>query len=154
MQTEVFHSSEAVVNRHDCGPLDCVCKFGGSHNFVKELSADKRFNSCCHKGRVKLPKPVDIERNVSQYPDTLVSLLTDASNPHHRNFRKHIRSYNSLLSFASMGAQIAEPPRNGPYVFRTHGTVHHRTTHRNPPEGVSRKFAQLYVVDSTQAVDA
>lgn len=55
------------------------------------------------------------------------------------------------MSFASMGAQIVDAPGNGPYAFRIHGTIHHRTTHINPPLGETRKFAQLYVVDSSQA---
>lgn len=153
VQVEANCSDEVMVRRHDCGPMICICQFCGSKNFEKELPADKKFKSCCHKGKVKLPKPVDIDGNVLQYPAFLVSLLTDPSNAHHKEFRRHIRSYNSAMSFASMGAQIAEPPGSGPYVFRIHGTVHHRTTHLNPPEGLSRKFAQLYVVDSTQAVE-
>nr|XP_029713622.1 uncharacterized protein LOC115257808 [Aedes albopictus] len=146
---QVTFSTELL--RHDCGPMNSMCQFCGSRNFAKELPADKKFNSCCHKGKVKLPTPVDVNGNVLQYPTFLTSLLTDPNNPHHKNFRKHIRSYNSAMSFASMGAQIVDAPGNGPYAFRIHGTIHHRTTHINPPLGETRKFAQLYVVDSSQA---
>ena len=51
-----------------------------------------------------------------------------------------------------MGAKIASPPGRGPYVFRVHGQIYHLTTHLHPPQGVVRKFAQLYVIDSTAAI--
>lgn len=148
---QVNSLNEHEVNQHDCGPMNSICQFCGSKNFAKERPADKKFNSCCHKGKVKLPKTVGIHGNILQYPAFLKSLLTDPTNPHHKDFRKHIRSYNSAVSFASMGAQIVDAPGNGPYAFRIHGTIHHRTTHINPPLGETRKFAQLYVIDSTQA---
>ena len=78
------------------------------------------------------------------------------SNPghiHYRNFKDNIRSYNSALSFASMGAQIADPTGHGPYCFRVHGQIYHRTSNMHPNDGEQRQFAQLYVVDSREAND-
>ena len=122
---------ETQVLQHDCGAMDCLCEFCGSMIFLEERPTDKMFNSCCHKGKVKLPTPCDIHGNQLSYPSFLQSLLSDPSNPNYRNFRDNIRSYNSSTSFASMGAQIIQPPNNGPYVFKVHGQAYHRTSHLN-----------------------
>lgn len=86
----------------------------GSRNFKKERSADTKYNRCCHKGKVKLPKPVDENGNMLEYPSFSQSLLSDLTNDNHEKFRKHIRPYNSSVSFASMCPErdIRIYPRN------------------------------------------
>ncbi|GLV43588.1 uncharacterized protein CBL_20531 [Carabus blaptoides fortunei] len=104
-------------------------EFCASRNFVAERPADGKFTSCCRKGNVKLPEPIDIDGNPILYPDFLRELLSNPNNPDYRHFRDMIRSYNSAVSFASMGTKIVEFPGGGPYVFKVHGQVYHRTSH-------------------------
>ncbi|GBM07206.1 hypothetical protein AVEN_69829-1 [Araneus ventricosus] len=39
----------------------------------------------------------------------------------------------------------------GPYVFRDHGQIRHRTSHIESVNGRAPQYVQLYVIDSTQA---
>ncbi|GBN65479.1 hypothetical protein AVEN_3451-1, partial [Araneus ventricosus] len=39
----------------------------------------------------------------------------------------------------------------GPYVFKVHGQIRHRTSHIQSVNGQAPQYAQLYVIDSTQA---
>lgn len=63
----------------------------------------------------------------------------------------NIRSYNSSLSFASLGAQIDQVVGRGPYCFKIHGQVYHRTPHMHPIDD-ERRYAQLYVIDSSNDI--
>ncbi|OXA63973.1 hypothetical protein Fcan01_00555 [Folsomia candida] len=54
---------------------------------------------------------------------------------------KNIRSINSALAFASMGANIAP------------GQIYHRTGSLHPTNGDQRKCAQLYILDPDEACD-
>ena len=69
-----------------------------------------------------------------------------------RNFRENMRSYNSALAFASMGAQIDLPPGFGPYCFRIHGQIYHRIGPLHPDPGQRAQFGQLYILDSSLAL--
>ncbi|CAK9303230.1 unnamed protein product [Gordionus sp. m RMFG-2023] len=69
------------------------------------------------------------------------------------NQEQNIRSYNSSLAFASMGAKNDNLLNKGPYCFRVHGQIYHRTSHLYPPNGVSPKYAQLYVLETSQAIE-
>ncbi|MEI7488175.1 MAG: hypothetical protein WCJ72_12340 [Chryseobacterium sp.] len=115
---EAINYTDNSVAHHSCGPLDVVCQFCGSRNFAAERPADRKFTSCCRKGKVKLSKPLDDNGVELEYPDFLRALLSDSSHPNHTHFRQHIRSYNSAVSFASMGAKIVDLPGRGPYVFK------------------------------------
>lgn len=122
---------------------------------MKKHRYDGKFKSCCHKGKVKLPVLRNSNNEILEYPQFLEQMLI--SNPQHRyfkNFKDNIRTYNSSLSFASLGAKIAHLPGHGPYVFRVQGQIYHRTSHTDPINGENRKYAQLYVLDSsTQATE-
>ncbi|XP_065323653.1 uncharacterized protein LOC135930793 [Gordionus sp. m RMFG-2023] len=52
-----------------------------------------------------------------------------------------------------MGAQISNSLNPGPYCFRVHGQIYHRTSHLYPSTGMPPKFAQLYVIETSQAVN-
>lgn len=143
----------AEIDEHYCGQMNIICQFCSSKNFSAERPSDGKFKSCCRKGRVKLEKPIDAEGNLLSYPNFLFNLLMDPSNPDHKNFRENIRSYNSAVSFASMGAKVLDFNTRGPYIFKVHGQICHRTSHMQPLNGEAPQFAQLYVIDSTQATD-
>lgn len=133
-----------VIEEHSCGQLNVECQYCKALHFPGEKPSDGKFTNCCHKGKVKLERPA--------YPETLKKLLFDVSSPHHANIKNNIRSYNSAVAFASMGAQIEEFATQGPYCFRIHGQIYHTTSHLHPQQGETRKFAQLYVIEAEEAL--
>ena len=78
-------------------------------------------------------------------------MLSDPNHPHYRNFRDNSRSYNCALSFGSMGANIQEFTGTGPYCFKVQGQIYHRTSNLHAPDGQTPKYAQLYVLESSEA---
>ncbi|GFW26903.1 ATP-dependent DNA helicase [Trichonephila clavipes] len=85
----------------------------------------RAYTQCCHNGKI-IEKP-------STYPVEMKELM-DGSHDLSQHFKKNIRSYNSALSFASMGAQIVLPAGRGAYCFRIHGQIYHRTSHLHPAQ--------------------
>lgn len=83
------------------------------------------FTICCQQGRVKLPEE-------PQPPPLLKKLETES--PH---YQQNIRTYNSILAFTSMRAQIDQSVmhKNGPFTFRIHGQNHHRISSLLSDEG-------------------
>ena len=136
-----------------CGLMDCRCQFCGSKNFLQEKPTDGKFTSCCRKGKVKINQPTDENGAILEYPEFLQNMISNRDDPSYRHFRENIRSYNSALSFASMGANVVEFQGGGPYVFKVHGQIYHRTSHLRPNSNQNPQYAQLYVIDSTQATE-
>ncbi|KAF9745488.1 hypothetical protein NGRA_3552, partial [Nosema granulosis] len=132
------------VNEHYCGTMEHECEYCGALHFEGESNVHGLFKSCCHFGKVKLQRS-------RRYPEHLQNLLTNKTNPNAKNFRDNIRSYNSALSFGSMGAQIESLSR-GSYCFKIHGQVYHNTYNANNISG-ERRYAQLYVEDTEQATN-
>lgn len=143
--------NENAIELDYCGKMDSICVYCSSRNFPAEKPSDGKFTSCCRKGKVKLPKIMDVSGREQAYPEFLRRLLSDKSHPDFTNFREYVRSYNSAVSFASMGAKIVDLPGRGPYVFKSHGTTYHRTSHTEPVNGANPEYAQLYVFDSSEA---
>jgi hypothetical protein len=98
-------------------------------NFTAERPSDRKCTSFCRKEKLKLENPVDVHGNVLQYPQFLRELLSNPQHPDYREFCENIRSYYSALSSASMGAKVVDFHGAGPYVFRVHGQVCHKTSH-------------------------
>ena len=140
-------TSEVHVARHPnpnvspfyVGPMNKVCPYCGALRFVNEL-----FN-CCHNGKVKLLE--------LYYPDELKEVLTGNS-IQSRNFRDNIRQYNSAFAFASLGANIDRLSGRGPYCFRIHGQIYHRTGCLHPHEDNEREYGQVYILEGNQAVES
>ena len=85
----------------------------------------------------------------------LSNLLTTADKQG-RDFRDHIRAYNSALAFASLGVNLDKElanARRGVYTFRIHGVVHHYIGQLTPREGEAPSFAQIYIHDGTAEGD-
>ncbi len=86
-------------------------------------------------------------------PELIQALMTN-NHPKSKEFLSHIRRYNSGLAFCSMGAQLgsAAPAGRCPYVFTIHGQIYHNTSVVRPgDDAATPKYAQLYILDSTQA---
>ncbi|GBN42709.1 hypothetical protein AVEN_52572-1 [Araneus ventricosus] len=75
------------------------------------------------------------------------------NNPDYKKFHDNIRSYNSAVSFASMGAKVVDFSGGGPYVFKVHGQIYLCTSRIQSVNGQAPQYAQLYVIGSTQATE-
>ena len=134
--------NENEVDSHNCGPLSLICEYCQAKHFKAEQPSDKKFTQCCKKGKVKLdPIPTS----------PLLQQLMTFQHHHSNNFHDNIRSINSSLAFASMGANIVPPPGYGPYCFRINGEIYHRAGALHPDNDDQRKFAQLYILDPDEA---
>ncbi|XP_021960165.1 uncharacterized protein LOC110856031 [Folsomia candida] len=136
---------EISIDEHYCGKMSIICASCSSRNFPGEVTSnDTSFTKCCQKGKVGLP-PVRTT--------DLLETLMKGQHEKSKNFMEYIRSFNSSLAFASVGANLTSPPGHGPYCFRIHGQIYHRAGTLHPEEGQPRKFAQLYILDSGLAAE-
>lgn len=103
------------------------------------------FTLCCNQGKVQLPllQPSPIE----------LHHLLDGIEEQCIGFRRHIRLYNNMFAFTSLGGKVDTSCNNGggPYVFRMNGQSYHRIGSLLPLEGKSVVFAQLYMYDAEDA---
>jgi hypothetical protein len=69
-------------------------------------------------------------------------------------FMQHIRQYNSLFAFTSLGVHIDRSINTGdrPYVFRINGVVHHCIGSLLPEPENQSQYAQLYIYDTEHEV--
>ncbi|MCP4493927.1 MAG: hypothetical protein GY820_42500 [Gammaproteobacteria bacterium] len=136
---------DAHIDAFNTGPLDVRCKHCDARHFSAEMPINRKleFKSCCHHGKVKLEK-------LQPCPEELRMLL-DGSSVNSENFKINVRSYNSALAFASLSASLESPKGRGPYTFRIHGQMYHQTGPLHPSEGKSKRYSQLYIVDTDMA---
>lgn len=135
--------------------MDWACPKCGALHWLDErvqktgsTSIRPLFSICCGDGSVQLPAPAPA-------PDLLEQLFT-ALTPEAKAFRENIRQYNSALAFTSLGAQIDDSVNRGgggPPVFKIHGELHHRIGSLLPSPGQPPVYAQLYILDSRQALN-
>lgn len=114
---------------------------------VSSMSKPK-FQMCCCKGK-------KIIANLRPTPRIIADLLTE-NNEKSKEFRQHIRSYNSSLSFSSMGVNLDHGLANmtaGNHTFRIHGSPYHLIGSAMPEEGDRPKFAQIYFYDVEHELD-
>ncbi|UYV82863.1 hypothetical protein LAZ67_22001131, partial [Cordylochernes scorpioides] len=128
-----------VPTEYIIGGLDIVCPYCSALHFPGETVG----SSCCHKGKVILP-------TLSSFPYEMMELMTSNS-VEAKYFQTNIRSYNSSLAFASMGAQVDVFSGQGPFCYRIHGQIYHLTGPLHPHGNRARSYAQLYILDSEAA---
>ena len=96
-------------------------------------------------------------RRKGRFPplDKLLELLDHfltTTNTRAKDFRSHIRTYNSSLALCSLGANIDNELANakrGVYTFRIQGIVHHYIGNLLPNRDEAPIFAQIYMHDGT-----
>lgn len=145
--------SKVPNERDDIGKMNIVCCYCNALMWMEEkisVSSKKnpRFQLCCCNGSA-------IIEPLRPTPQALVSLL-DGTNPLSSEFKANIRSYNSSLSFASLGVKLDHSlanMRSGSYTFRIQGTPYHYIGSALPQDNVSPKFAQIYIHDSAHELD-
>ncbi|KAF4530354.1 hypothetical protein B566_EDAN018479, partial [Ephemera danica] len=101
-------------------------------------------SECCQHGAISL----------SQFstPPPFLQHLLSSTDQQSKQFRANIRKYNTLFSFASLGANVDEQVSRGPYVFKVHGTIYHNQSSILTREGRRPAFAQLYILDEQEAL--
>jgi len=137
--------------RHTLGEMTTVCGKCGALHFLEERAASSscanpQFTLCYAQGKVTLPP-------LAPPPEPFRRLLT-GKETNAKDFRQHIRSYNSALAFTSVGANldtsVAQPSN---YTYRLCNELYHRMGSLLPQPGKARKFAQLYIGDPHAKLD-
>ncbi|CAN1188394.1 hypothetical protein LINPERPRIM_LOCUS35369 [Linum perenne] len=79
----------------------------------------------------------------------------NSENPNSSHFQQHIREYNGVFCFTSLGAKVDKNLNHGdaPYIYSIGGQTFHRIGSLLPPEGNAPLFAQLYMVDTDTEVE-
>ena len=137
--------SDDAVETHLLGPMTDKCECCASLNFPEERVLRGHFSICCNHGKTAHLPPFDD-------PGPVLHELLTASDARSNSFRKNIRSYNSALSFMSVGAKVVAPPGVGPPVYKVHGTVCHWSGDLLPAAGEDPVYAQLYIYDPSEAL--
>ncbi|MCO5599595.1 hypothetical protein L7F22_053701 [Adiantum nelumboides] len=137
------------IHVDDMGNMTCSCDFCGAHLWQREVR-DGAMQSigkyCCRQGKISLFP-------LASPPDLFAKLLSN-NDSLSRGFKKNIRSYNSVMAFASLGANIDNSlmGTSGAYCFRVHGSLYHRVGSLVPHNAGPPKFAQMYVYDTDHEV--
>ena len=126
--------------------MGSVYRYCDALQFKSEMASGRKdeYKQCCRYESIELPKPL-------AYPDKMRVLL-EGADIEARNFPENIRNYNSAMTFASMGVQIATLTGSGPYCFRIHGQIYHRIGALHPEAGQQAQYGQLYILDSALAL--
>lgn len=141
--------SNYISVRHDLGPCNDACTACGPVHWKSEtVLGIVPFTTCCSKGDGlldPLPEP----------PALLKSLLNDDT-PRAKHFRRHIRAYNSALTFTSCmyTADTRLQGRGGIQTFTIHGELYHLQGPLHASAGSLPSFAQLYFLDPNHAATA
>ncbi|XP_074339091.1 uncharacterized protein LOC141677199 isoform X4 [Apium graveolens] len=109
-------------------------------------SGAKGYSICCGKGKVQLPL-------LREPPPELKGLITPDGLTSNKYFSKS-RVYNNIFAFCSFGGNVDHSVNKGkgPFVFRISGLTYHSLGSLVPPDGLTPKFAQLYMYDGQEAV--
>ncbi|XP_074345440.1 uncharacterized protein LOC141684401 isoform X2 [Apium graveolens] len=145
-----FLECETILN---IGIQEEICGFCTSHVWAAEFTGrhvgtgPKVYLICYGKGKVQLP----LLRETPPELNYLISANGTRSNVY---FSKR-RVYNNIFAFCSFGGNVDHSVNNGkgPYVFRVCGRTYHSLGSLVPPDGLTPKFAQLYMYDGQEAVD-
>eukprot|EP00794_Sanderia_malayensis_P013488 gene13488-biopygen10771 len=137
------------INLHHIAPMNNTCPHCGAKYFKEELNTTHKYTKCCHDGAVTLPQ-------IQPPPTTMMSLFlgdTEDTQRESKDFLSKFRQYNATMAMASWTANIPQLPGKGPPVITTHGSAYHRTAHLRPLEGQQPKYAELYIMDTAEALE-
>lgn len=143
----IVKDDEINMPIHTLGQMNVECKFCKSLNFECEKPKDGNFTYCCQKGKLQL-KPINCTNFIKK--------LYMGNDFRSKNFLNNIRSYNSAIAMASMGAPGNRNPldvvNNAPYCLKIHGQYHHLTSMAMRPAEAPR-FAQFYFLDTEEVIN-
>ncbi|GJV95240.1 putative PIF1 DNA helicase/replication protein A1-like protein [Tanacetum coccineum] len=124
----------------------CKAKLWTGETNKKQISKKSSFSMCCKKGLVLLPKMEDP-------PKDLLDLFT-ANDATSKYFIHHIRMFNSIFSFTSIGGKVDKTVNNGhgPWIYRMEGENYHLMPSLGPKNKDIPKFSQLYIFDNQNEI--
>ncbi|KAK1383681.1 hypothetical protein POM88_021416 [Heracleum sosnowskyi] len=148
-QKNFFWESNTIL---DVGRQEETCGFCAAQVWAVEFTGrhvgtgPKGYSICCSKGKVQLPL-------LRETPPELKELIT-STGIHSNMFFNKSRVYNNIFAFCSFGGNVDHSINNGkgPFVFRVSGRTYHSLGSLIPPDGLTPKFAQLYMYDGQDAV--
>ena len=129
---------------HCLGDMNNRCPHCAAKYFQEECNAQHIFTRCCFQGKVTLPP--------SQLPSNNIVELFSGDTAHSRHFLENIRHYNAAMSMASWNAALNEHAGRGPRVVTIHGQAYHLTAAQEAPHGQPPQYAQLYILDTNEAM--
>ena len=134
-----------LPQQHSLGPMSSKCPHCNDKFFPQEKTVSRgQYIKCCRQGKIRLPPIAAPSENIKQ--------LFSGDSPDSAHFKTHIRTYNSALGMASWNAPIVQHPTGGPRVVTIHGQAYHLTSPPEPVPGEPPKFAQLYILNTRQAI--
>ncbi|KAK1394749.1 hypothetical protein POM88_013805 [Heracleum sosnowskyi] len=141
VENEVHHDVNESAGGSN-GAQVWAAEFTGRH----VGTGPKGYSICCSKGKVQLPM-------LRETPPELRELIT-STGIHSNMFFNKSRVYNNIFAFCSFGGNVDHSVNNGkgPFVFRVSGRTYHSLGSLVPPDGLTPKFAQLYMYDGQDAV--
>ena len=129
---------------HHLGDMTNRCPHCQARYFQDECTTQRVFTKCCFQGKVSLP-PIQVPSQ------NMVQLFT-GNTPQSQHFLQNIRHYNAALSMASWNATLREHAGRGPRVITIHGQTYHLTAAQEAPDGHPPQYAQLYILDTNEAL--
>jgi hypothetical protein len=136
---------------HTLAEMTTMCGQCGALHFLEECAASSsrtnpEFTLCCAQAKVTLPPLAPPPEPLRRF---LTSNETDA-----KDFHQRIRSYNNVLAFTSVGADLdTSVTQPGNYTYRLRGELYHRMGSLLPQPSEAPKFAQLYISDPHAELD-
>jgi hypothetical protein len=131
--------------------MNIVCEKCGALAWIGEIdkaskSAAQGISICCMKGKVTIP-------HLKKAP-TLLWNLINGYDERSAHFLKHIRSYNNMFAFTSLGGNIETKSNDGvgPPQFVMSGQNYHRIGSLLPIGTHMPKFSQLYIYDTRNEI--
>lgn len=127
-QNDRFGFRDAASERHRLGAMSNACNFCRARFWPGEKI------NCCYEGSLILPEdniPVELQNAILAAP-----------------VRADIRQYNMSLAMASVGHKNKSLP-DGTFVMG--GRSYHRIGELVPRSGAPYNFAQIYILDTTEA---
>ena len=116
----------------------------GARYLQEECTTQRIFTKCCFQGKVSLPQIELPSRNGME--------LFGGNTAELCHFLENILHYNATMSMASWNATLSEHAGRGPRVVTIHGQAYHLTAAQEAPEGQPPQYAQLYILDTNDAL--
>ena len=118
---------------------DCGALLWHGEKLKSSSLKNPEFSVCCSRGKVELP--------LLKEPPPLLRDLLNGKHEKSRNFQEHIRAYNMMYAFTSMGGSQDNTVNNGrgTYTYRLGGQNYHLVGGLEPDDGKTPKFSQLYM---------
>ena len=126
-----FHEHTGIKKHHL--PRSRTCQ-----HYYARLFHHESNDMCCLNGKTILP--------IIQCPPEIIELFS-AENPESTHFKQHVRAYNHVFSFTSMGVHIDENLATAcsTFTFRTQGSIYHRIGSLLPDDNSKPRYLQLYI---------